>query len=66
MAHANDIAAPIVVLLIAVLIFFIFRALVLWYWRIGEAINLLRSIDEKLGRMTTREPSIDREPYIAE
>lgn len=59
MPHANDLAYPFLALLMAVLIFFIFRALVLWYWRIGEAISLLKSIDEKLGRMTpTVEPHI--------
>jgi hypothetical protein len=39
-------------LLIFVAIFLICRAIVLWYWRIGEAIDLLKSINEKLGRMT--------------
>jgi len=44
----------IVVLAIAALIFLVCRAIVLWYWRVGEAIELLKSIDEKLGRMAQR------------
>jgi hypothetical protein len=47
----NGIAGSIAVLAIFVLIFLVCRAIVLWYWRVGEAINLLKSIDEKLGRM---------------
>jgi hypothetical protein len=52
--------AALASLVVLVVLFLIFRAIVLWYWRVGEAIDLLRSIDEKLGRLATREP------YIAE
>jgi hypothetical protein len=41
-----------------VAVFLIFRAIVLWYWRVNEQIELLESIDEKLGRM------VDKEPYV--
>ena len=50
----NGAAGFFFALLVFVVIFFICRAIVLWYWRVGEAINLLKSIDEKLGRMTPR------------
>jgi hypothetical protein len=43
--------ASLAVLVVSILLFLLFRAAVLWYWRINEAIALLRSIDEKLGRM---------------
>jgi hypothetical protein len=39
------------VLGLAVLLFLVCRAIVLWYWRVGEAIDLLKAIDVKLGRM---------------
>jgi hypothetical protein len=29
---------------------------VLWYWRVNEAVTLLKSIDEKLGRMADGSP----------
>jgi len=48
----------IVILALTVLLFLVFRAIVLWYWRVGEAIDLLKSIDEKLGRMANRAPYI--------
>lgn len=41
----------IVFLVIMILIFLVFRAIVLWYWRINEGIELLKSINEKLGRI---------------
>lgn len=44
----------IVVMAIAAVVFLVCRAIVLWYWRVGEAISLLQSIDEKLGRMAQR------------
>lgn len=54
----NGPIGAVIVLAIWILLFLIFRAIVLWYWRINEGIALLKSIDEKLGRMT------DKEPYI--
>jgi hypothetical protein len=48
---ANGLMDPVVGLAILVVLFLIFRAIVLWYWRVNEQIALLRSIDEKLGRM---------------
>jgi len=54
----NGIGGALLALVFFVLIFLVCRAIVLWYWRVGEAINLLKSIDEKLGRMALREPYI--------
>jgi len=51
---SSGIASMIAVLAIALLIFLVCRAIVLWYWRVGEAIDLLKSIDEKLGRLSVR------------
>jgi hypothetical protein len=41
----------IVTLALLAVLFLVFRAIVLWYWRVNEAVTLLKSIDEKLGRM---------------
>jgi hypothetical protein len=43
--------SAIAVLAFIVLLFLVFRAIVLWYWRVNEGIALLKSIDEKLGRL---------------
>jgi hypothetical protein len=43
---ANGLINPVVGLAILVVLFLIFRAIVLWYWRVNEQIALLRSIDE--------------------
>ena len=42
----NSIVGGIAAFAIVVVIFLIFRAIVLWYWRVGEAIALLKSIDD--------------------
>jgi len=42
----NSIVGGIAALAIVVVIFLIFRAIVLWYLRVGEAIALLKSIDD--------------------
>lgn len=43
--------APIIGLVVLVVLFLIFRELVLWYWRVNQGIELLKGIDEKLGRL---------------
>jgi hypothetical protein len=53
----SGIAGVIAVLAIAILLFLVCRAIVLWYWRVGEAIDLLKGIDEKLGRMAAQQPA---------
>jgi hypothetical protein len=45
----------IVVLALTIVLFLVFRAIVLWYWRVNEALTLLKSIDEKLGRLAGAE-----------
>jgi hypothetical protein len=37
-------------LAILAVFFLILHAIVLWYWKINEAIQLLKSIDQKLGK----------------
>lgn len=54
----SGVIGPIIVLVLAVLLFLVFRAIVLWYWRVNETVTLLKSIDEKLERMAQREPYI--------
>ncbi len=43
----NVIAAAIVAMFVIVLVFLLFRAFWLWYWRISEIVNLLKSIDKR-------------------
>jgi hypothetical protein len=38
----------------AIVLFLLLREIALWYWRVNEAIAVLKSIDQKLG--TYREP----------
>ena len=38
-------------------IFLMLRALVLWYWRVNEAVELLQAINKKLGRMLDNAPA---------
>jgi hypothetical protein len=57
---------PIVAVVAAaiwIVLFLIFRAIVLWYWRINEGIALLKSIDAKLDRIAGNAPE-SNEPYI--
>jgi hypothetical protein len=37
---------------IIALIYLVIRAIVLWYWRVNDGIELLKSIDAKLGLLT--------------
>ena len=53
----SGLAGAIVVLAMACFLFLVCRAIVLWYWRVGEAIDLLKRIDEKLGRMAGQQPA---------
>jgi len=53
----NGLAGVIVALGFAVLLFLVCRVIVLWYWRVGEAIDLLKGINEKLGRMAGPPPA---------
>ena len=46
--------APLVALAAALVLFLIFRAIVLWYWRVNEAVALLKSIDSKLGQLVAQ------------
>jgi hypothetical protein len=52
---AGALGAVLAMLTLAVVLFLVFRFIVLWYWRVNEAVALLKSIDEKLGRMLPRE-----------
>jgi hypothetical protein len=54
---------PIVAVAFWIILFLICRAIVLWYWRINEGIALIKSIDEKLGRLAGNKPE-SNEPYI--
>jgi hypothetical protein len=55
----QNVIGSIVVLVFLVCLFLIFRAMVLWYWRVNETVMLLKSIDEKLCRLApTREPFV--------
>jgi hypothetical protein len=51
----GEIVATLAALAIVVVLFLIFRAIVLWYWRVNEAVELLKSIDEKLEHIADRQ-----------
>jgi len=55
----NDVGSVIALLVLFVaawvIIFLIFRAIVLWYWRVNRIVELLESIEEKLGDRGRRE-----------
>ena len=61
MGNGPGFAADAVAIWIA--LFLIFRAIVLWYWRVNEGIALLKSINEKLDRLAGNTPE-SKEPYI--
>jgi len=42
---------------VLIALFLIFRQLVLWYYRINERVELLISIDEKLGQLVANSSS---------
>ena len=46
----------VVAVVIWIVLFLIFRAIVLWYWRVNEGIALLKSINEKLDRIAGNAP----------
>jgi hypothetical protein len=57
MNEPNFLGALIVLaiaILVSVALFLMFRAFVLWYWKIDEIVNLLRSIDSHLYPGRTR------------
>jgi len=46
----------------AILLFVICRAIVLWYWRVNESVALLKSIDDKLGKLVSQVPGAGGNP----
>jgi hypothetical protein len=57
---------------VVVAIFLIFRAIVLWYWKVNVSIELLQQINQKLGKLCEKEGIAPPEqqptradPYIA-
>ena len=59
----NGPISVVVIVAIWIALFLIFRAIVLWYWRVNEGIALLKSINEKLDRIAGNTPE-SKEPYI--
>ena len=53
----------VVIAVVWIALFLIFRAIVLWYWRVNEGIALLKSIEAKLDRIAGNTPE-SNEPYI--
>ena len=48
----------LVALAVLILLFLIFRAFVLWYWRVNESVELLKGINEKLERLLAQRPNL--------
>lgn len=61
--ESGFIGVAVVIAAIWFVLFLIFRAIVLWYWRVNEGIALLKSINEKLDRIAGNAPD-SNEPYI--
>jgi hypothetical protein len=59
----TELLLAIVVLVVA---FLLGRAILLWYWRVNEGIDLLKSINEKLGLMVPKQPASDSTEDAAE
>jgi hypothetical protein len=55
----NGLIGIVVAAAIWIALFLIFRAIVLWYWRVNEGIALLKSIDQKLNRIAGNTPESD-------
>lgn len=51
MDMAGSFSALLVVIAVSVILFLVFRAVVLWYWKVNVTIELLKSIDAKLDRL---------------
>jgi hypothetical protein len=51
----------LLILLIVLVIFLIFRGFVTWYWKQTEIVNLLRSIDYKLEKLSQHIPDDEEE-----
>jgi hypothetical protein len=60
----SKLLTPLIALGIVAVVFMVFRAIVLWYFRVNEAVALLKSIDEKLGRMARAVPVDPIEPMF--
>ena len=60
----SKLLTPLIALGIVAVVFMVFRAIVLWYFRVNEAVALLKSIDEKLGRMARAVPVDPIEPML--
>lgn len=51
-----DFIGVVVALAIVIAVILVFRFLVLWYWRVNEAVELLMNINLKLGRILEKMP----------
>lgn len=56
----------VVIAVVWIALFLIFRAIVLWYWRVNEGIALLKRIEAKLDRIAGNTPQYTGEqwPYL--
>lgn len=49
-----ELIGPLVALAVIVLLFLIFRAVMLWYWRINDIVGQLQGVNDKLERMLNK------------
>jgi uncharacterized protein (DUF58 family) len=54
--NMHPVLVALVGLLVVIGLFLLFRAAMLWYWRINESISLLRDINIKLGQLVEQTP----------
>lgn len=55
----------IVVIVVAIVLFLIFREVVTWYWKQNEIVKVLKGIDEKLEFIARRQGMLSREEQVA-
>lgn len=51
MEAVGGFAGMFIAFVVGVVIFLVCRSLLLWYWKVNEIVDLLKSIDLKLGRL---------------
>ena len=50
----NEFVGAVFVLLILLALFMLFRNAMLWYWKVNESVELLKSINEKLALLVDK------------
>jgi hypothetical protein len=63
-SNMQDLVGPLVAIAIWIVLFLLFRVVVLWYWKINKLLEQLQQINEKLGRMVPGTPRSSVEHHL--